>query len=64
MVQQLHRKKNNIRDMVQQLHRKKKQHKRYGSAADSRGGSRGAHPARAPPKIGKNKIFWHKKPVN
>jgi hypothetical protein len=26
-----------------------------------RGGSRGgAHPARAPPKIGKNKIFWRK----
>ena len=25
-----------------------------------RGGSRGAHPARAPPKIGKNMIFWRK----
>jgi hypothetical protein len=33
MVQQLHQKKNNIRDMVQQLHRKKTKHKRYGSAA-------------------------------
>ena len=27
---------------------------------DYRGGSRGAHPARAPLKIGKNMIFWHK----
>jgi hypothetical protein len=25
-----------------------------------RGGSRGAHPAHTPPKIGKNMIFWHK----
>ena len=26
----------------------------------SRGGSRGAHPARAPLKLEKNIIFWHK----
>jgi hypothetical protein len=33
-----------------------------GGKSRSRGGSRGggAHPARAPPKIGKNMIFWRK----
>jgi hypothetical protein len=29
------------------------------AGADPRGGG-GAHPARAPPKIGKNMIFWSK----
>ena len=30
------------------------------AGADPGGGEGGAHPARAPPKIGKNKIFWRK----
>ena len=32
----------------------------FNAAVVCRGGSREGHPARAPPKIGKNKIFWRK----